>query len=314
MHRLVICLALAGPAAADVLHLQTEKPEGETLVGIVTDEGERYTVVNRDRKYVVRKTDVVKHEQKIGFMERYGKRLAALAADDADAIYEFGLWLIENDWATRARRAFEEVIRLETDHRAARRVLGYKRFEGVWVSPEELNRRRGLIEFQGEWYTKHELETLKKKIKDNDQLRRHLQKQKRVWDRVRKIVPGFQSFETSDRETAHKKLSEYAEKLNSPELRKFADDVKTYYDHQVAVLCARMMARTTVQAAVNELDKPINTFETDLGQSVGVPRVRGSFAARPRRVTIQLPQMAQAQVKTTADVPAGCFGSKKAPN
>jgi len=313
MRHYLICLVLAGSAAADVLHLQSEDTEGKALVGIVTDEGERYTVINRDRKYVVRKTDVVKHEQKAGFMEEYGKRLAALPADDADAIYEFGLWLIENDWATRAHRAFAEVIRLDTDHRAARRALGYKRFEGVWVSPAELNRRRGLIEFEDEWYTKHELETLKKRIKDNDELRRSRQKQKRVWDRVRKIVPGFQSFDTSDRETAHEKLSEYAEQLNSPELRKFADDVKAYYDHQVAVLCASMIAKTTVQAAVNELQKPINTFETDLGQSVGTG-ARLTFASRPRRVTIQLPEMAQAQVKTSADIPAGCFGGKKAGN
>ncbi|MEE8104806.1 MAG: hypothetical protein V3T86_04650 [Planctomycetota bacterium] len=67
----------------------------------------------------------------------------------------------------------------------------------------------------------------------------------------------------------------------------------------------RQFVTLTVNAGVTNLQIPIETFETDLGQSVGVPRFRGSFAARPRRVTIQLPEIDLTSTKSTARVPNG---------
>ncbi|MHC5031972.1 MAG: tetratricopeptide repeat protein, partial [Planctomycetota bacterium] len=150
---LIVLLLFAASAVADDVILK----DGRVLSGKVVDEGKRYTVVDRDRKFAVRKLEVARVFSKPSFMDDYEARLEKLPFDDAEAIFEFGRWLAENEWASRAARAYEEVLELDPDHRGARRALGYKLYEGEWVGPEELNRRKGLVKFEGRWYTKHDL-------------------------------------------------------------------------------------------------------------------------------------------------------------
>jgi len=44
-----------------------------------------------------------------------------------------------------ARRAYEEVLRHDPDHLAARRALGYERVDGEWLRGEALLRAKGLV-------------------------------------------------------------------------------------------------------------------------------------------------------------------------
>ena len=148
-----LCLILfAVSAAADEVHLK----DGSVLSGKVTEEKARYLVVDRDRKYAVKKSQVKKIVAGESFMDVYERKLEKLSVDDAEAIFEFGRWLAKNNWKTRASRAYEEVLELDPDHKGARLALGYKLYEGEWVSPRELNIKRGLVEFEGRWYTKHD--------------------------------------------------------------------------------------------------------------------------------------------------------------
>jgi len=295
MRTLAAALFLALPALADTVHLK----DGRTLDGRVTKEEKGYVVVDRDRKYFLRADEVAKVEPARGFMDEYEERLGRLAPDDAEAIYEFGRWLELNDWATRARRAYEEVVALDPDHRGARRALGFKLFEGQWLSPEELNRRKGLVEYEGGWYTEHDLAQLKQEIERNEQLRNAMEDRRRSRDKVNEITRRFATFDKNERSKAHRDLYTYAEQVNSPELRKFADDVKAYYDNWAKVLCAQMRMKTEIKATLTKLKKPINVFTTPLGAAIAV-----ISAQNP--VNIQLPELSIASVQTTVDIPAGC--------
>jgi hypothetical protein len=159
-------------------------------------------------------------------MDEYAERLAALSEDDPEAIYEFARWLDSNDWKSRGRLAYQEVLDLDPDHRGARRALGYKLYEGEWVSPDELNRRKGLIQFEGRWYTKHDHAELLKEIERNEHLRQSIAHRRQVNDKVQRILKKFATFDKKKRRKAYSELMTYAEQLNSPELRKFADDSK----------------------------------------------------------------------------------------
>ncbi len=288
-------LFLAASAAADVLTLK----DGRTFSGRVAEQGSKYTVVDRDRKFVIKKSEVARHEKKRSFMDEYDDRLAKLSADDTEAIYEFGLWLAENAWPTRARRAFEQVLDLDEDHRGARRKLGYRLYEGEWVSPDELNRKKGLVKFGGRWYTKHDLAEIEKELKNNEDFRRQRERQQQVNEKVNKMVLKFKTLWRNKRDKAYADLYQYAEQLNSPELRKFADDVKAYYDYLAKVICANYRALTEVRATHTQLKKPIDTFTTTLGAAIG------AFAAQSP-VTIQLPELKIAEVKSTVTIPAAC--------
>ncbi|MDH3592360.1 MAG: hypothetical protein OER88_10805 [Planctomycetota bacterium] len=296
---LLSLLVFAASAAADDVHLK----DGSVLSGKVVDEGSRYTVVDRDRKYAVAKTKVQKVVPAKSFMHVYEARLDKLAPDDAEAIFEFGQWLAENDWGSRARRAYEEVLAIDPDHRAARRALGFKLYEGEWVSPAELNRKKGLVyhEDTGKWYTPHDLAELRKRVEGDAKLRESFKQRRQANRKINGIVRRFQTYDRKTRDRAYSDLYKYAEQLNSPELRKFADDTKAYYNARVTALCKQMRARTEIQATLTRLKKPIETFETSLGAAIAL-----SSAQSP--VSIQLPEIRVVQVKTTADIPAGCAG------
>jgi len=294
-YTLIMLLLCAASAAADDVILDN----GRVLSGKVVDEGKRYTVVDRDRKFAVPKATVVKLISKPSFMDHYEARLKQLPFDDAEAIFEFGRWLAKNEWPSRASRAYEEVLELDPDHRGARRALGYKLFEGEWVGPDELNRRQGLVKFDGRWYTKHDLEQLKKEIESNEQLRLAVEHRRRENKKINRIVNRFATFDKENRQKAYDELYGYAESLNSPELRKFADDTKAFFDERVRVLCAQMMARTEIQATRTKLKRPIENFVTNLGAAI-------AQISAQNPVTIQLPEIEIVEIKSTVDIPAGC--------
>jgi len=295
IHTLILLLLFAASAVADDVILK----DGRVLSGKVVDEGQRLTVVDRDRKFAVPKLEVTKVVPKPSFMDEYEARLEKLPYDDPEAIFEFGRWLAKNEWPSRAGRAYEEVLELDPDHRGARRALGYKLYEGEWVGPEELNRRRGLVKFEGRWYTKHDLAQLKKEIEADEKLRQAVELRRRENLKINRMVREFATFDKQKRQKAYDDLYRYAETLNSPELRKFADDTKAFYDERVRVLCARMLARTEIRATRTKLQRPIENFVTNLGAAI-------SFISAQNPVTIQLPEIEMIEINTTVDIPAGC--------
>lgn len=291
---------LSTTALADEVHLT----DGRILSGKVVKQGNTVSVTDRDTKNVIKASQIKDKGivAKKSFMDEFEERLAKLAFDDAEATYEFGLWLEENDWATRASRAYERVLEIDEDHRGARRKLGYKLYEGEWVSPDELKRKKGLVQWEmdGKWYTKHDLAQIQAAIKNNEKFRQRVSEQKKINKNVQGLLKGFTTFNKKKRQVAYEKLYSYAEELNSPEIRKFADDTRAYYDQYVKHLCAQMMARTEIHATMTKLKKPIETFATNLGAAVG-----GIFPAQTP-VRIQLPEISIAEVHTVADIPAGC--------
>jgi hypothetical protein len=294
-YTLIPLILFAVSATADDVYLK----DGTVLKGKVVAEKSRLLIIDRDQKHAVNKSDVAKIVEGKSLVEIYEERLERLPEDDAEAIYEFGRWLEESDWASRAKRAYEVVLELDPDHRGARRALGYKLYEGEWVSPEELNRRKGLVEFEGRWYTKHDLAEFKKSIERDVKLKEAIEYRRKVNGKINTMVRKFASFDKKKRLKAHDELYTYAEQLNSPELRKFADDTKAYYDQMVKVLCAKMMARTEINATMTKLRQPIETFTTTLGAAI-------SIIAAQNPVKIQLPELSVASVSTIVDVPAGC--------
>jgi hypothetical protein len=91
--------------------------------------------------------------------EAYARRAGALAADDAAGWYKLGLWARENGVAG-ARAAFEKVVTIDPDHRAARRELGFEMVDGQWVSGDDAMRKKGFVLAGGRWLLPAEADRL----------------------------------------------------------------------------------------------------------------------------------------------------------
>jgi hypothetical protein len=113
-YALIPLILFAVSATADDVYLK----DGTVLKGKVVAEKSRLLIIDRDQKYAVKKSDVAKIVEGKSLVELYEERLEKLPEDDAEAIYEFGRWLEESDWASRAKRAYEVVLELDPDHGA----------------------------------------------------------------------------------------------------------------------------------------------------------------------------------------------------
>lgn len=52
----------------------------------------------------------------------------------------------------------EIVLRLDSENETARRRLGFEKYQGKWMTRDELNRAKGLVLFEGRWATSAEKE------------------------------------------------------------------------------------------------------------------------------------------------------------
>ena len=59
--------------------------------------------------------------------------------------------------ADAARAAFERVVTLDPDHKAARRALGYESIGGRWLKGDDLMRAKGMVRVDGRWIASEEV-------------------------------------------------------------------------------------------------------------------------------------------------------------
>jgi hypothetical protein len=97
----------------------------------------------------------------------------------ADEIYELGLWARRHGLDAEARSLLERALKLNPDHEMARRELGFKRFEGKWLTDDEVMLAKGFVKFEDKWVTESQKELIlaeraakfqerEKKIKDEE--------------------------------------------------------------------------------------------------------------------------------------------------
>ena len=90
----------------------------------------------------------------------YREAEKTLADDDAETRFAMALWQFRSKNQQEMERLLEEVIKLDPDHKQARRMLGHEQVDGKWLSGDELKIAQGLVQHKGEWVTKEAKEKL----------------------------------------------------------------------------------------------------------------------------------------------------------
>ena len=110
--------------------------------------------------------------------EEFSQRARALEASDAAGWYRLAVWARANKVA-RVKQALGQVVRIDPDHRAARRELGYERVGDVWLTADEAKRKKGFVKAGGKWMLPAEADRM---------MREGLMKQAEVTAEHRKIA------------------------------------------------------------------------------------------------------------------------------
>ena len=152
-----LLLAVCGPARADVFLLNNGGQVEGTLLNPEESPRSSYVIQSREGGRLVLPAEEV---------ERF------VIKSEAETRYEEVLPLVEDseaghwDMAKKCEAAglkeqqefhLEQIIRINPDHEAARRALGFNRVEGRWQRPDEFMTEQGFIRHRGAWRLPQEL-------------------------------------------------------------------------------------------------------------------------------------------------------------
>ena len=159
---LLLILAHGGPAAADIIHLANGgKVEGR----IVERTAEKVVIQTKYGRQTIDVMDIEEIEEGSSERQEYQQKKAKLGERDADGHYKLGMWCKEKELAKEAEAEFEKAIEINPDHEGARKELGYEKYEGQWLTEDEVKEKKGYKKWQGMWIAAEEYDRrLKEKI------------------------------------------------------------------------------------------------------------------------------------------------------
>ncbi len=151
-------LLFAAAARADVVHLKN----GKSIEGKVTVEGDKVTVQIPFGSVSFPKSKVLRIERKESSIDVYEQKLAALKKGDAAGRLELAAWCRKQGLRARGETLLREVLEFDPENTAARKLMGYVKHGGEWVTPEEKYRALGMIKFEGQWHKPESVAAVKK--------------------------------------------------------------------------------------------------------------------------------------------------------
>jgi len=103
------------------------------------------------------------------------KNKETAAKRDPDALFEAGKWASENGLSNDAKRIYQAVLKIKSDHEGANLAVGNVLFDGKWLVAKEAEALRkkadaaayaakGYVEVQGVWVEKEHVDDAKKGI------------------------------------------------------------------------------------------------------------------------------------------------------
>jgi hypothetical protein len=148
MKALLVSMALASTALADEVVLKN----GSAFSGIVREEGDRVVVEMDYGTMTFKKVDVRSISRGDDVLSQFQEK--ARKATDVKSMMELATWARDKGLAGRATDLYRKVIALDADQAEARKALGYEKFNGQWLSGDELMTARGFVKISGRWLSK----------------------------------------------------------------------------------------------------------------------------------------------------------------
>ena len=151
---LLLSLGLASAALADEVVLKN----GSAFSGIVREEGDRVVVEMDYGTMTFKKVDVRSISRGDDVLTQFQDK--ARKATDAKSMMELAAWAKDRGLAGRAQDLYRRVIALDPDQAEGRKALGYEKFNGQWLTGDELMTARGFVKISGRWMAKETAERI----------------------------------------------------------------------------------------------------------------------------------------------------------
>lgn len=170
---LALAVAFSPAAAAEKKRAAKKVPEIGSGVVLTLEEGRKVTGVYLGRRdgavwvgldggeIGVEESTILAITPVKTAKPEFNKRKAALSPTDADGWWKLAVWAREKKLEESSREAAEFVLKIDPDHAEAHEFLGHVKLGERWAGFEESQRRKGLVQFEGEWMKEAEVREIK---------------------------------------------------------------------------------------------------------------------------------------------------------
>jgi hypothetical protein len=167
---LLVVLFLLSPAAADVFVLSGGGRLTGELLNPDQSPRKQYVIQTPDAKITLDASRVKKILRPRSGEAEY-ERIAPTYPDTAAGQWELAQWCRDHKLTVQRQAHLRRVIELDPNHAEARRVLGYNRVDGQWVTYDEVMAKRGYERRNGRWVLPEEAKIAddKKKLESAQQ-------------------------------------------------------------------------------------------------------------------------------------------------
>lgn len=195
------CLAAlaAQNAYADTFLLKNEGKIEGTLVNVDDKWAADYTIRTPDGGQITIPRTQVKEIVKLRDTEVTYDKIAPTYPDTVEGQMELASWCAKNFLSVAEKNHLRRVIELAPDHDKARRRLNYEKYQGEWLTKDEVLKRKGLLSYGGRARTAQEIELIEqRKLVD--------QKEKSWFAAMKRIREDLDSRDRAKQEAAKTKL------------------------------------------------------------------------------------------------------------
>lgn len=274
-------------AAADVVVLKG----GARVEGQVTDRGDAYEVANFSIKVRLGKDQVERVEKQASPFEEYLSRSDAADVQSAAGRFAFAQWCKDKGLKERFVQELHRTLEIDPDFLPARQVLGYEKFKGRWMTPDEIKFEEGFVKHKDRWVRPERAELLAQREAEKERLA--------VVDRgMSRLAAKMSSPKEKERVAAYEEMLEFGRQYGVLNIEDIASRTREYYDehYRVQAIIESQYVTLEVHAASADLAQPIRTLP--IVQTLDVFGILHT-------VSIQLPAIALRSADTTVVIPAG---------
>jgi hypothetical protein len=146
----VLLCALPGTVRADDVHIEG----GSVVEGKVTRHADKVTIELESGQITLSADAVQRIDKRESSVEHFDRLYSALKPDDVSARMSLANYCRDHDMHAREHTLLSEVIELAPNHADARARLGYVKGDGGgWITRDDQNRARGMVQRDGVWMT-----------------------------------------------------------------------------------------------------------------------------------------------------------------
>jgi hypothetical protein len=146
------------PARADVLELTNGgRIEGRLVES--SGDGADYVIEMAAGRVAIARSQVARAEVTSTAEAEYAA-IARESPDSVEAHWKLYQWCDARQLRASAQKHLTRILELDPDHAEARTLLGFRNNNGEWQTRDELMAARGMVKYEGQYYTRQHIELL----------------------------------------------------------------------------------------------------------------------------------------------------------